>query len=175
VDQQPATDSEATYRLARTVTPSRYDLTFEPALHAATFRGEEAVTVTVHEPVTEIVLNAKELEVLEGSLVAPDGATIELEKIVLDPGSERVTLGLADTASPGEWSLRLSFRGTLNDRMVGFYRSTYEDDGARHVIASTHFEATDARMCFPCWDEPDLKAVFGVTLVVDEGSSAGSS
>jgi puromycin-sensitive aminopeptidase len=175
VDQQPATDSEATYRLPRAVTPSRYDLTFEPALQAATFRGEEAVTVTVHEPVTEIVLNAKELEVLEGSLVAPDGATIELEKIVLDPGSERVTLGLADTASPGEWSLRLSFRGTLNDRMVGFYRSTYEDDGARHVIASTHFEATDARMCFPCWDEPDLKAVFGVTLVVAEGLTALSN
>jgi len=175
LDQQPAPDSEATYRLPRTVTPSRYDLTLEPSLDAATFAGRVAVALTVHEPVTEIVLNAKELEVLDGSLERPDGTTIELEKIVLDPGSERVTLGLAETAAPGGSVLHLSFRGTLNDRMVGFYRSTYRDDGEEHVIASTHFEATDARMCFPCWDEPDLKAVFGITLVVPEGLTALSN
>ena len=74
-----------------------------------------------------------------------------------------MTLGLAETASPGEWTLRLRFRGTLNDRLVGFYRSRYDDEGSAYVIAATHFEATDARMCFPCWDEPDLKATFGVT------------
>src|SRR5262249_1349704 len=145
-----------------------------PALDDAIFTGSEAVAVTVHEPVTEIVLNAKELEVLDGSLERPDGTTIELEKIVLDPASERVTLGLAETAAPGGWVLRLSFRGTLNDRMVGFYRSTYRD-GEEHVIASTHFEATDARMCFPCWDEPDLKAVFGITVIVREGLTALSN
>ncbi|HEX4906327.1 MAG TPA: M1 family aminopeptidase, partial [Acidimicrobiales bacterium] len=36
-------------------------------------------------------------------------------------------------------------------------------------------EATDARMAFPCWDEPDLKAVFEVTLVVAEGLLAISN
>ena len=135
MDREPSTDSEATYRLPRSVTPSRYDLTLEPSLDTATFEGHEAIAVTVHEPVTEIVLNAKELEVLDGSLEAADGSTIDLEKVVLDAGSERVTLGLADTATPGEWSLRLRFRGTLNDRMVGFYRSRYDDDGASQDLA----------------------------------------
>src|SRR6266480_1111907 len=175
VDHEPSTDSEATYRLPRSVTPSRYDLTLEPSLDTATFEGHEAITVTVHEPVTEIILNAKELEVLDGSLEAADGSAIDLEKVVLDAGSERVTLGLADTATPGEWSLRLRFRGTLNDRMVGFYRSRYDDEGASYVVAATHFEATDARMCFPCWDEPDLKATFGVTVVAAGGLAALSN
>src|SRR5438034_820911 len=47
--------------------------------------------------------------------------------------------------------------------------------GAAHTIAATQFEATDARRGFPCWDEPALKAVFGVTLVVPPHLAAVSN
>ncbi len=64
----------------------------------------------------------------------------------------------------------------LNDKLKGFYRSTFVDtDGEQQVIATTQFEATDARRAFPCWDEPELKAVFGVTLVVDDDLAALSN
>ena len=36
-------------------------------------------------------------------------------------------------------------------------------------------ESTDARRAFPCWDEPELKATFEVTLVVDDGLAAYSN
>ena len=62
----------------------------------------------------------------------------------------------------------MTFSGTLNDKLRGFYRSTYKDErGATHSMAATQFEATDARRAFPCWDEPDFKAVFATTLVID--------
>ncbi len=65
--------------------------------------------------------------------------------------------------------LRMRFTGILNDQLHGFYRSTFTtDEGAKRVIAVTQFEATDARRAFPCWDEPDFKATFAITLVVDE-------
>src|SRR5882724_3016015 len=41
-------------------------------------------------------------------------------------------------------------------------------DGMTVEGSATLDEATDARRGFPCWDEPALKAVFGVTLVVPE-------
>ena len=51
--------------------------------------------------------------------------------------------------------------------MAGFYRSTYKDnDGTQKIVASTQFEALDARRAFPCVDEPSAKATFILTLVV---------
>ncbi|MGZ8567133.1 MAG: M1 family metallopeptidase, partial [Actinomycetota bacterium] len=167
-------DSEAAYRLPRSVVPSRYELIIEPDLETGTFTGEVAVAVTLHEPVAEIVLNAKELEVSGVELAGPERA-IAIEDVVPDAASERVTVILAERAEPGAWTLRLRFAAPLNDRMTGFYRSTFDDDGQERVVATSHFEATDARMCFPCWDEPDLKAVFGITLVVADGLTALSN
>lgn len=36
-------------------------------------------------------------------------------------------------------------------------------------------EATDARRCFPCWDEPAIKATFDITLVVPKDRVALSN
>ncbi|MGZ4150629.1 MAG: hypothetical protein ACXVQJ_11345, partial [Actinomycetota bacterium] len=66
------TRTEATYRLPRTVIPSHYAIVLEPDLDAGTFRGSEDVVVSVTEPVTEIALNAKELEIVSALLHAGD-------------------------------------------------------------------------------------------------------
>jgi aminopeptidase N len=172
----PVTDPPEEQRLPRTVVPSRYDLTIEPDLEAGTFTGEETVDVTVVETTGEILLNAYELEILPGGrFVAEGGRSIEVSDIELGDGSQTARLLLAEPAGPGRWTLHLSFTAELNRRMTGFYRSTYEDEGTTYTIAVTHLEPTDARRAFPCWDEPDLKAVFGVTLVVPEELTALSN
>jgi puromycin-sensitive aminopeptidase len=169
-------DTEARYRLPRTVIPTRYGLTLEPDLDAGTYVGSAEIAVSVTESVTEIVLNAVDLHISEGSISANDGRHIEISKVRMDAETERAHMELDAAVDPGEWSIRLDFRGELNDKLVGFYRSTYEGPGGdTEVIATTHFEATDARRAFPCWDEPDLKAVFGVTLIVSPELTALSN
>jgi aminopeptidase N len=169
-------ESGQPHRLPRTVVPSRYDLTLEPDLDSGAFQGVVEVAIDVVEPVTEIVLNAHELRLDESTLTAADGRQVEVSKILTDDDAERATLELAETAERGGWSLRLSFRGELNPRLTGFYRSTYTDqDGNARIIGTTHFEPTDARRAFPSWDEPDLKAIFAITLIVPEDLAAVSN
>ena len=43
------------------------------------------------------------------------------------------------------------------------------------MLATTQMESTDARRAFPCFDEPEFKATFEVTLIVDEGLNAYSN
>ena len=155
------------YRLPRHVVPTRYDLRLEPDLTAAHFVGQETITLTIHHPTSEIILNAIELAITSAQIKGAAGST-RPDTITLDASLERCHLTFATPLSPGTWRLTITFSGTLNDKLRGFYRSTYKDErGATHSMAATQFEATDARRAFPCWDEPDFKAVFATTLVID--------
>src|ERR1700674_3412198 len=74
-EEFPVADSAiAPYRLPRTVVPDRYELTITPDLAEATFAGEARVTVRVVDAVTEVVLNAIELDIHEAELSRDDGA-----------------------------------------------------------------------------------------------------
>jgi puromycin-sensitive aminopeptidase len=168
------------HRLPRTVLPRRYDLTLEPDLEAATFAGHETIAVEVRTETNEVVLNAVEIEIDEATAEIPtDGGADAgplVAKVALDDEAERASLTFDRPLPAGDATLRLRFRGVLNDKLRGFYRSTFVDeDGVERVLAATQMEATDARRAFPCWDEPDAKAVFGVTLVVPDALLAISN
>jgi puromycin-sensitive aminopeptidase len=146
-----------------------------PDLSTWTFTGEEKVSINVREPVREIVLNAAELELRSVELRLEKGGVLQ-GKASLDAENEQASLGFDATVPPGRHELAITFSGILNDKLHGFYRSTYKDqNGQEKRLASTQFESTDARRAFPCWDEPACKAVYQVTLVVDEKLAAISN
>lgn len=71
--------------------------------------------------------------------------------------------------------LNVDFAGIVNDKMAGFYRSSYQLDGKQKYMVSTQFEATDARRAFPCWDEPAAKATFTISIKLPENMTALSN
>ena len=163
------------YRLPRHVVPLRYDLRLEPDLTAARFAGQETITVTVLQATSEIVLNAIELDIASAQIEGASGPARQAT-MALDASLQRCHLTFTTPLSPGIWKLTMTFCGTLNDKLRGFYRSSYKDErGATHNMAATQFEATDARRAFPCWDEPNFKAVFATTLVIDPALTAVSN
>jgi len=163
------------YRLPHTAVPEHYRIHLTPNLEQATFEGDETVTLTLQEPSDVLLLNALDLEIAHASVEFPNGTRISGDAR-LDVECEQLALRFPQELAPGRYQLHLSFRGSLNDKLAGFYRSTYTDaEGREHVLASTQFESTDARRAFPCWDEPEFKAVYGIVLTIPDGLVALSN
>lgn len=134
-----------------------------------------SVTVNAAD-VKEIVLHSLDIEIVSASVLGSDGAEVAASAISYQKEKlQTATLSFGAALAPGPATLKLDFTGTLNDKMCGFYRSTYDEGGVKKVMATTQFEATDARRAFPCWDEPALKATFAFTLTVPQHLTAVSN
>ncbi len=160
--------TENPYRLPRTVAPHRYTIALEPDLAAATFTGHLIIDAVVADDTDTLVLNAAELAV-EHVVVNGQEASFRL-----DDGTERLIIDAALEQGPA--AVEIMFSGVLNDKLRGWYRSTFRDaDGNEHVIATSQMQSTDCRRAFPCFDEPDFKAVFDITLIVEPHLTAVSN
>ncbi|GAB2269194.1 hypothetical protein Dimus_004123 [Dionaea muscipula] len=153
-------------RLPKFAVPKSYDLTLTPDLAACTFSGSVEINLTVLERTSVLVLNALELSIHEPCFTDSNGKRYRPCDVVVDGEDEILVLVFDEELGVGGGVLQIKFSGVLNDYMKGFYRGTYLDGGVKKNMANTQFEAVDARRCFPCWDEPALKATFKVVLVV---------
>src|SRR5215471_10100633 len=156
-------------RLPQDVVPDHYDLTFTPDLAQATFAGEETIQVKLLKPSAAITLNAAELQIQEATVLQGDNQ--QTAQVTFRPESEQVTLALPARILAGPADIHIKFTGILNDKLRGFYLAKTR----QRNYAVTQFEATDARRAFPSFDEPALKAMFDITLIVDHGDAAISN
>jgi puromycin-sensitive aminopeptidase len=158
------------FRLPEGVSPTRYEVRLRPDLDDAVFSGEVTIFLDVERTAEVLVLNAADLEIV-GCQVGGADAPWELHE-----DTERLFVHPAEPVTPGHAVLHVQFEGVLNDKLRGFYRSIYVDEnGDEQVIAASQLQATDCRRAFPCWDEPEFKAVFSVVLEVREGLTAISN
>ncbi|KAI5969501.1 APE2 [Candida margitis] len=150
--------------LPTNVTPLHYDLTLEPNFDTFKFNGQETIDFQVNERTDYITLNSLEIDIKEAKL---DEVTVK--DISYDTDKQTVTFKLPDHLVEGaQAQLHLNFVGELNDKMAGFYRSTYKEDGKTKYLATTQMEPTDCRRAFPSYDEPSAKAKFSISLIADE-------
>jgi len=151
------------FRLSKDVMPVRYDLRIEADLEAWRFTASERIDVAIHRSTPAVMLHAMDLDVRVAMAVTA-GKT-QRATVTVNPEAETVILRFAEPLAAGTARLEIEFTGEILQRLRGFYRS--EKDGARY--AATQFEAADARRAFPCFDEPEFKARFALTLVIPPG------
>jgi aminopeptidase N len=137
------------------------------------FEGQVSIKCTARQSLKDfaITLHAVEVQVIEAS-IRKDDTTVAAIEFRYDFRQQTCQLVFDECAGDffqkdKEYVLTMDFAGILNDQMRGFYRSAYHAlDGSTKTMATTQFEATDARRAFPCFDEPALKATFCLTLTI---------
>ena len=137
--------------LPSAVKPVHYKLELFPDLVTFEYDSNEEISVVVGEQgVKEVSLHSKEIHVQEVSFKSSiEGAeSPKLESISYNLKLHTVTFAFDGILPVGEGVLSIKFKGILNTDMAGFYRSSYADaNGDKKVMASTQFEALDARRC----------------------------
>jgi len=156
-------------RLPDSVRPEHYRLILTPDLKSATFSGSETIDVQIEKPLDAITLNAIEIKFQSVKSVL-NGKTLEAA-VTEDTDKQQATFNFHQQLPAGKLTLEIEYTGILNSKLRGFYLSKTE----KRNYAVTQFESTDARRAFPSFDEPEFKATYDVTLIVDKGDTAISN
>ncbi|KAF2861216.1 aminopeptidase-like protein [Piedraia hortae CBS 480.64] len=154
-----------------------------------TYQGSVHISLQVKTSTKSITLNAFQLKIHSAEVSSETGKTESLIKasdISYDVQNQRCTVSFDQALQEGSKAvLSITFEGTMNNIMAGFYRSKYKpvttptDGVAREgddcYMFSTQFESSDARRAFPCFDEPNLKATFDFEIEIPERLTALSN
>ncbi|KAK0746141.1 peptidase family M1-domain-containing protein [Schizothecium vesticola] len=169
-DEASAVNVQARELLPTNVVPRHYHVTLETNFDKFTFDGTVVIDLDVAEDSKSVSLHTLELDI-HSAKITSDGKTVSSSPAIsYDEATQVSTFTFDNGVAKGtKAQLEISFTGQLNDKMAGFYRSTYKsEDGTDGILAVTQMEPTDARRAFPCFDEPALKAEFTVTLIADK-------
>ncbi|XP_019622707.1 PREDICTED: endoplasmic reticulum aminopeptidase 1-like [Branchiostoma belcheri] len=158
-------------RLPSTIVPNSYLLHLHPNLTTFNFTGHVSINISVVKKTDLVVFHVKELNITQSSVKTMNNVSVPIVKELEYTGNEQYCLRLGQGLSAGQnYTIVVHFSGELNDGLYGFYRSTYtlnkgKDGEESRVLATTQFEAANARAAFPCFDEPALKATFQLHMV----------
>ncbi len=152
------------YILPEIVRPIKYRIEMSPDLNKLRYSGNENIEIEVIKDTKHIVLNAYEINIDDARI-----DNLKAEKIEYNSKYQTARLIFGMIIKKGKHNLKIKFSGRLRSDMRGFYKSEYTlPNGEKKIMASTQFEANDARAAFPCFDEPALKAVFELVFNIEK-------
>ena len=156
------------HRLERTVVPTSESLRLDLDAGKPGYAGSARIALKVAAATDSFQFHALDLELGKVTLRGPRGPVT----LRWRPGPHGVvTARAASRLAAGPYTLEITFRNEFDTRGDGLYRL---EAGGEHYIAS-QFEAVAARSAFPCWDEPEFKIPWTLTVTVPRAHLAISN
>jgi alanyl aminopeptidase len=155
-------------RLDRDVVPTSQTIKLKLDPSLPDYSGSVHIDVTVATPTTSFRLFAKDMDVIAVRLTGGAAPT----PVTFEAGEGGVlTVQSAQPIAAGAYGLDIDFMNDFDRRANSLYRLKSGEDW----YCYTQFEAVAAREAFPCWDEPDFKIPFQLTVTVPQSSTAVSN
>nr|AML39758.1 aminopeptidase [Haemonchus contortus] len=173
-------------RLPKDVRPVKYDLKLKVYLPAyvnvpenkiLTFEGDVEITAKVLASVHYVVLHMEGLSLDEkNSEISMNGRIVPIRYTTYTSDIGILYMNQVIPANE-ELKIKLKYSGkVLKEPDRGLYNMTYKGrDGSEKVGVVAQLEAIYARRVVPCFDEPDFKAVWSITVIHPEGTIALSN
>ncbi|KAG8134499.1 hypothetical protein E2320_007602 [Naja naja] len=165
------------FRLPNYVHPVHYDLDLTPEMEDEVYTGMVKISISLQERTTRhLWLHLRETKITEiPELRTSLGQVIAIKRCFGYEPHEYVVIEAEEDLHPGNYFLSMKFKGYLNGSLVGFYSTSYKENGKIKYIAATDHEPTDARKSFPCFDEPNKKATYSISITHEHDYEAISN
>lgn len=123
---------QLSWRLPKEIKPILYELTLKPDLKTKTFSGNISIHLSVQKPISYIAVHAHTLAITKTLLekknnISSDRSNITIAYAFPYPKFQYWITELPQPLELGDYVLGLSFNGSLENRIVGFYQSTYNN------------------------------------------------
>lgn len=175
---QPLAVDPKEYRLNYSVTPTNYRIelqtyfeqvenpTESPQYDPFTFDGNVRITLSAYRSnIKEIELHADASLTIERVGITENGFPVTISNWTTVAETQKMIIKLEEPMTRiVDYILGIQYKGVLDDKMKGFYRSYYKENNKTEWLAGTQFQQTSARKAFPCFDEPHFKATFELIM-----------
>ncbi len=155
-------------RLFTEYKPKHYILELHPDKDEMTFTGSVIVNgQKVGKPSQRLTFHQVGLKVTKAHVTKHDKTgdhEITIDRINNQSANDEVRLHAKQMLYPGNYTVRLEFKGEITRQMNGMYPCFFEHDGQEKKLLATQFESHHAREVFPCIDEPEAKATFDLIM-----------
>ncbi|KAH8664409.1 peptidase family M1-domain-containing protein [Xylariales sp. PMI_506] len=159
-------------RLPKNVRPTHYELDLSLDLDDLTFQGSVIAHIEVIHETRSIILNSKDLEIVDTKIVRPSGEVTKIPAVECDPDQQTIAILLDEPLTIGyKFQLHHSFRGVILEygKTPGLQWTSYKTaSGELKRAYSTSCEPIGARRIFPCFDEPEFKATLSSTVTINQ-------
>lgn len=140
-------------RLPRSIIPIFYDVVIVPYLSGEnfTFDGDVIMKLQVNENCKNITLHSSMLKIHRNlttlhKITENENHSLKIKnQFFVEPKQFLVIETEEELEKEQNYFLKISYVGQIRDNLQGFYKSSYKVNNETKWLASTQFQATDAR------------------------------
>ncbi len=143
----------------------RYKIEFNFDLENKIYSGKEEIFLNLEKDTAKLKIDSVDLQINE--------IRLNDQKTIFDVNNGNIII--KNKIKKGEHKIFIDFKGELKEVLGGIYLSKYNNKGETKYLITTQFEPIEARKAFPCFDDPDKKAIFDITLIFDKNLKAISN